>query len=175
MHDLKDRLPDTITTTRLALVRPGTEHVSALAHLANNQNINRWMSRLPFPYAEADARAFIDNFARCDGEHSYAITLRTGAFIGMVGLHFVDGELPELGYWLGEPYWGQGYGSEAAGAVVSAARDTGFTALRSRALSSNDRSLGVLRKVGFVEIGTGPDIAGATLGQPATFMHQDLM
>ena len=82
-----------------------------------------------------------------------------------MGLHILPGKLPELGYWLGQPYWGHGYATEAAHAVVAAARSAGATAMRSRALLSNTGSRSVLRKVGFTEIGEETDKAGTLAGQ----------
>ncbi|MCS6761670.1 MAG: GNAT family N-acetyltransferase [Candidatus Devosia symbiotica] len=89
-------------------------------------------------------------------------------FIGVIDLHLLPEQAPELGYWLGEPHWNQGFGSEAAIAVVAAA---GVTELRSRALSSNARSRKVLAKAGFAEIGNGPDTGGTNAGKPTTFMQ----
>lgn len=174
MHQPRDRLPASIETARLALVPPVPAHAPAIARLANNRNVHRWLARLPFPYSLEDARRFIEEIAPGESEHCFAIVRREGEVIGVVGLHFAAGLAPELGYWLGEPYWGRGYASEAAAAVVAAARIAGFATLRSRALASNGRSRRVLRKLGFAEIGAGPDPAGANKGLPAIFMRLDL-
>jgi [ribosomal protein S5]-alanine N-acetyltransferase len=53
---------------------------------------------------------------------------KTDRLIGGVGLDGSTGdgsEEPALGYWLGQPYWGNGYGREAAAAVI----DYGFRTL----------------------------------------------
>jgi RimJ/RimL family protein N-acetyltransferase len=170
MNSIKDRLPATLTTDRLVLTTPTLEHVPDIARLANNFAIYEMMARLPFPYSEDDARFFVEQIAPTDAEHCYAVLLGGTSFMGIVGLHFVDGMAPELGYWLGEPYWGQGYATEATRAVVNAAKLAGVPTLRSRALSHNARSSNVLRKNGFVETGEGPDPAGTNAGKPATFM-----
>ena len=60
MTTIKSRLPQTLTTQRLVLTAPTLDHVPAIAKLCNNKNIHQWMSRLPFPYAEADARFFVE-------------------------------------------------------------------------------------------------------------------
>lgn len=173
MTSLKDRLPTTIRTQRLVLVTPTLAHAPAIAALANNANVHQWMARLPFPYALSDAEFFIGTIVPSAEEACFAIT-RDGECLGVVGLHFGQGEVPELGYWLGEPHWGCGYATEAAEAVLAAARAAGATALRSRALKHNAGSRKVLKKVGFVEIGEAIEATNNLAGQPMVLMHQDL-
>lgn len=165
MDSLKDRLPAALHTDRLLLTTPITAHAPAIARLANNQRIHAVMSRLPFPYAETDAQFFIEQIVPAPEEKPYAILLHGQTFMGIVGLTFAQDQLPELGYWLGEPFWGQGYATEAALAVVAAAKATGIPALRSRALFSNLGSRNVLRKVGFAETGETVDRQGNLAGQ----------
>jgi RimJ/RimL family protein N-acetyltransferase len=164
MNCTRDRLPASITTDRLMLTTPTLAHVPDIALLANNRRIHEVMSRLPFPYTEVDARFFIEQIVPSEEEQCYAI-LHEGTFMGIVGLTFAEGRVPELGYWLGEPYWGRGYATEAAHAVVAAARQAGFPALRSRALLDNAGSRHVLHKVGFIEIGEDVDKAGTLAGR----------
>lgn len=173
MTTLKHRLPATLTTARLVLTAPTMAHAAAIAQLCNNQNVHKWMSRLPFPYSLEDARFFIEEIVPSAEELCYGL-LREGELIGVVGLHFVDGDTPELGYWLGEPYWGLGYATEAAHAVVEAARAAGAKALRSRARSTNTGSRNVLRKLGFVETGLVTETAGNLAGQEMVLLCLDL-
>lgn len=155
------------------LVTPTMAHAPAIAALANNENVHRWMARLPYPYGIEDARVFVQEIAPGDAECCFAIT-RDGTFMGIIGLHFADGEAPELGYWLGEPYWGLGYASEAAIAVVEAARSAGAGSLRSRALLDNAGSRNVLAKAGFTETHKAIESQGNCAGKPSVYMHQDL-
>jgi RimJ/RimL family protein N-acetyltransferase len=71
--------------------------------------------RIPHPYTEQEARAFL---TRCEGDDEVrlAITLRKdGRLCGGIGLRLaLEHHHAELGYWLGVPYWGQGYATEAA-------------------------------------------------------------
>lgn len=170
MNSMKDRLPATMTTDRLLLTTPTLAHVSDIARLANNARIHDVMSRLPFPYTEADALFFIEQVVTSPDERCYAI-LEHGVFMGVVGLRFEAGTLPELGYWLGEAFWGRGYASEAARAVVAAAKAAGIPALRSRALLTNTPSHNVLRKAGFTIIGEGTDEEGNLAGRRLALMR----
>lgn len=164
MDSIKHRLPATVTTDRLVLTTPGLAHVPEMAVLANNKALHAVLSRLPHPYDESHGRFFVETIARGPDEFAWSI-LHKAHYIGTIGLHLLPDELPELGYWLGEPHWGHGYATEAAHAVVAAARTAGYPALRSRALLSNHGSLNVLRKVGFVETGETLDEQGALAGQ----------
>ncbi|HWV20091.1 MAG TPA: GNAT family N-acetyltransferase [Devosia sp.] len=167
---LKDRLPASIRTERLVLTAPTMAHAPAIAQLANNKNVHRWMARLPFPYTVSDAEFFVGQIVPSDEEACFAIEA-DGTFVGVVGLHFADGEVPELGYWLGEPFWGKGYASEAARALVAEARAAGASALRSRALTENNGSRNVLRKCGFIEIGEAIEAANNLAGQTMVLMR----
>lgn len=172
MDSIKHRLPAIITTDRLVLTTPMLEHVPEMAVLANSKAIHAVLSRLPHPYDESDGRFFVEHIARGPEEFAWSILLQ-GHYIGTIGLHLLPDLLPELGYWLGEPYWGLGYATEAAIALVAAVRGSGTSALRSRALLSNAGSRKVLRKAGFVETGEAIDENGALAGQKVMQMQLD--
>lgn len=170
MTALKDRLPTTLTTARLVLTTPALAHVPQMAVLANNKRIHEVLSRLPYPYAEEHGTDFVNNIARTETEFAWSI-LFDGTYIGTMGLHLLPNQLPELGYWLGEPHWGQGFATEAGRAVIDAARAAGAAALRSRALLTNTGSRNVLKKLGFVEIGEDTDTSGTLTGQAVMLMR----
>lgn len=170
MNSIKDRLPATLLTDRLVLTTPTLAHVPEMAVLANSRAIYEVLSRLPHPYDESHARDFVQNIARGPEEFAWSILLQ-GSYIGTMGLHLQPDQLPELGYWLGQPYWGHGYATEAAQAVVAAARTAGYRALRSRALLTNTASRNVLRKVGFIETGEDVDKAGTLAGRQVMQMR----
>ena len=173
MDSIKDRLPATITTDRLVLTTPTLAHVPDIARLANNERIYEVMARLPFPYLEADARFFIEAIVPSQDETCYAVT-RQGVFMGIVGLTYSGESAPPLGYWLGEEFWGHGFATEAACAVVAAARTAGVPALRSRALVSNGGSRNVLRKAGFAETGQETESIDNLAGRQLVLMHLEL-
>ena len=170
MDSIKARLPATITTDRLVLTAPTMAHAPAIARLANNRNVHAMMARLPFPYTEEDARFFVEEIVPTEAEQCYAI-MQGETFMGIVGLSFAEGRSPELGYWLGEPFWGQGFATEAALAVVAAARSAGATELRSRALIDNAGSRNVLRKAGFIEIGEAIEASNNLKGETMMLMR----
>jgi len=147
------QLPETLETERLLLRAPVREDVADITRLANNRNIYDMLARLPYPYTAVDAENFVDNIARSASEYAWAIDTRDENFIGTIGLHLEPGKAPELGYWLGEPYWGEGFASEAVAAIVAAADAAGCPALTANVRSANKASLTVLTKSGFVKTG----------------------
>lgn len=149
----RDMLPVSIQTRRLVLRAPIRGDVPELVKLADNRNIAQWLARLPSPYTRADAIAFVEIFAQRADERAYAITL-DGTFIGVVGFSFREGRPPELGYWLGEPYWGQGYMTEAVRGLVDAAHATGlYPLIGARCRAENAASIAILEKTGFKRVG----------------------
>lgn len=156
---LSTALPDRLETDRLVLRAPTMRDVPEMTRLADNPKIHE-MTTLPYPYGEADAVAFIESYARSEIEHAYAIC-HSDRFIGTIGLHLKPDSAPELGYWMGEPFWGQGYATEAATAVVKAAHATGLCALLyAKARSTNAASRRVLEKIGFKLVSEDVDNCG---------------
>src|SRR5680860_264695 len=95
-----------------------------LAQLANNKKIRENVrDRFPHPYTEKDGEDFIELQSKNDTEQVFAI-VRNGELCGLVGLIFqkdVYRKSAEIGYWLGEPYWGQGIGTKAVELIVQIA------------------------------------------------------
>ena len=90
-----------------------------------------------------------------DGEFAWLITLHDEP-IGACGLAQLDGPAPDLGYWLGAPYWGNGYATEAARAVIDHAfAELGHEVLQAGARVTNPASRRVLEKCGFQWTGVG--------------------
>jgi RimJ/RimL family protein N-acetyltransferase len=149
LNEIRPRLPQTIATARLELRRPVFADVPAITVLANNKKISDMLSNLPHPYTSEDAIWFLENRARSDTEHSYAVTMADGLFVGMCGLIVKPDTLPEIGYWLGEAHWGAGLASEAAAGLIEAIFAAGAPVVTARALAVNAASCRVLEKLGF--------------------------
>jgi RimJ/RimL family protein N-acetyltransferase len=153
---LRERSIPVLETERLTLRRPRLEDAGALATLANDRRIAENTLRLPHPYALADAQAFITTANAGDDETVFLITGRSGAILGACGIAALDGETPEIGYWLGVPFWGNGYATEAARALIDHAfGDLGYEVLQGGARVSNPASRRVLEKCGFQWTGVG--------------------
>jgi RimJ/RimL family protein N-acetyltransferase len=139
-----------LKTERLVLRAPRPEDAKPITGLINDRRIAENTARIPHPYSLADARAFLAQVNRDRSEPSFLITLSDGTIIGGCGIQVSNGPDPELGYWIGVPYWGRGYVTEAARALIDHAfGELGCERLSSRARVSNPASRRVLEKCGF--------------------------
>ena len=115
---------------------------------------------LPDPYPPDGGEVFAAYAERAflDGrERIFAIMSVTDGLVGTCGLRYVSETTAELGYWVGRPYWGQGYGTFAARTIVSKAASFGFTKVIAFTLTSNVRSARTLEAAGFVAVGVFPN------------------
>ncbi len=106
--------PPTLASARLRL-RPYTEaDIAELLPIIGTREVAATTLRIAHPYTEQDARGFLA-LTKDRDKLWLAITLRdTGRQIGGVGMRLdVQHRHGELGYWLGVPYWGKGYATEA--------------------------------------------------------------
>jgi RimJ/RimL family protein N-acetyltransferase len=109
-----------LTTERLLLRSFTGADAPDLQRLINAREIALNTLRIPFPYPEGEAERWISTHDTASDDHVFAVTQREdGALVGCVGLHVKpDHDHAELGYWIGVPFWGRGFASEAAAAVV---------------------------------------------------------
>ena len=146
--------PRELRTPRLLLRSIESEDVPAIVRLAGVNEIAATTLNIPHPYSENDARSFLakanEDF-REGHSISFAISMRAGRELcGAIGLHIADmHRRAELGYWIGVPFWGKGFATEAAGALVT----FGFETLRLHRIyahyfSGNTASQRVLEKIG---------------------------
>ena len=138
-----------LETERLLLRRPTLADVKAIARLANDRRIAENTRRLPHPYSQQHAIEFVRAIAIQPRETVFLIE-NNRAPIGIVGIDWQQPDAPELGYWLGVEYWGQGFATEAARAAIDFTFEQ-FDAehLMSGARVANPSSRNILEKCGF--------------------------
>jgi RimJ/RimL family protein N-acetyltransferase len=142
-------MPD-IETSRLTL-RPFTEvDVPALVALLGAREIAATTLRIAHPYTEQHARDFLIHV--CNQDNFWlAITRRSdGQLCGGVGLMLKpEHQQAEIGYWIGVPFWGQGYATEAAEAMLRHGfDDRKLHRIAAMCMSHNPASAKILRKLG---------------------------
>jgi RimJ/RimL family protein N-acetyltransferase len=152
----------TLRTKRLLLRPLRSDDATPLFALFANWNVIRFLSSPPWPYTLDDAKWFVSQVisgAPELNEEALAIT-QDGAFIGVIGVRLREanalqrGAGPNIGYWIGEPFWGQGFMSEAVHAFVRHIFEAATAdAIFSGAFTENVASLRVQAKVGFVHDG----------------------
>jgi RimJ/RimL family protein N-acetyltransferase len=146
-----------IATDRLVLRGVVRGDAEAIYRLASDINVAGQLSSMPHPYTLADAEAFVDrSFARdWEAEPGFVLEHRNFGLVGMLGFKKDGLGRPEVGYWLGRPYWNRGYATEALrGALKWAARDWRRKAVFAGHFVDNKASAQVLIKAGFLYTGS---------------------
>jgi RimJ/RimL family protein N-acetyltransferase len=130
------------------------EDKASLILYANNRNI--WINlrdRFPYPYTAADADQWIRQVAEETPQTHFAIVIEASV-IGGIGLELgsdIFQRSAEMGYWLGEPFWGRGIATEVVRAITNYAFST-FNLCRIYAgvFEWNPASMRVLEKAGYI-------------------------
>ena len=149
----------TLETTRLLLRPFRTSDADDVQRLAGDRGVADTTLNIPHPYEDGMAEKWILNhrdwFERRE-QAVFSITLRSdGTLLGAIGLRITpDDQRAELGYWIGKPYWGQGYCTEASRAIL----DFGFEHLELNRICAhhfarNAASGRVMQKLGMTHEG----------------------
>jgi RimJ/RimL family protein N-acetyltransferase len=126
-----------------------------LAQLANNKKLwDNLRDYIPYPYSLTDAEEYI-SFCTSQNPQTYFAVEYNGEFVGSIGLILqtdVYRKSAEIGYWIGEPFWGKGIASKAVALIV----DYGFQNLDivrifTGIFGFNIGSQRVLEKKGFIK------------------------
>lgn len=134
-------------TPRLTL-RPVTPaDAGRIAVLGGDWDVASMTGRIPYPYSEDAALHWVSGLA--DGEVVFGID-NDGELIGICGYSPTGDAIAELGYWIGKPYWGNGFATEAAEALMG----HGFTKAGVKRFTcahflDNQASARVAEKLGF--------------------------
>jgi len=146
-------------TQRLTLRPHWPEDASLIAQAIAHESIVTKLSRVPWPYTEANAADWLAR-PRAEDDISLSILAHEGPtprLVGGIGVHPCDdmgGH--EIGYWLTPDAWGRGYATEAGHAMLGIARwAMGLKRLNARHFLDNPVSANVLGKLGFRTVGRG--------------------
>jgi ribosomal-protein-alanine N-acetyltransferase len=121
---------------------------------ASDRDVAATTLTIPHPYPDGAAEAWIATHAPRYAEGrlaSFAMTERgSGALVGAIGLHLEpQHNRAELGYWVAKPFWGRGYATEAAEAVIGFGFETlGLNKIHAAHFTKNPASARVIEKVG---------------------------
>lgn len=137
-------------TERLLLRPSWPEDAHELYSAIADEGIVRNLALAPWPYTEDEATRFA-TLEHKDSYPAFVLMQRTDSaprLVGACGIGNYNGEA-ELGYWIARPYWGLGYATEAARAVIGIAKALGHYRIIAEHFTDNPASGRVLRKLGF--------------------------
>lgn len=148
-----------LKTSRLTLRPFESSDAPRVQQLAGDRRVSEMTANIPYPYKDGMAEKWISSHAASfvRGEAIvYAVTLsHTGELIGAVSLTELTNGDGGLGFWIGFPYWGNGYCTEAVKALIEFGMgEYGLTSVDARHLRENRSSGRVILKNGFQYQGT---------------------
>ena len=136
------------------ILRPWTiNDLESLVSNANNDQIARYLTDgFPHPYTKENGKAFIAMATKDNPIHIFAIEVN-GKAVGGIGIHLQQDIMKknaEIGYWLGEAYWGKGIITKAITEMIQFGFNTyDITRIYARPFGTNLASQRVLEKAGF--------------------------
>jgi len=149
-----------LRTRRLVMAPIKAAHAHALHPLIDDWEVVRMLAVLPWPVPLESVEAFAAGREKPGSEEDAFAILLEGAPIGVCGVkHPGSGDrprkMPRLGYWIGRPYWGMGFGTEAVGALAAFAfeRFRSAEVIGAGVFKDNPASRRVLEKLGFRRVG----------------------
>ncbi len=141
-----------------------------IALYAGDWDVARMSARIPFPYSEPLARAWMETL---DDDEFVRIIELDGELIGAVGYVPATDGSAEIGYWIGRPWWGRGYATEAAEALVRHCfRVERIGRLTCCHFIDNDASARVIAKLGFRPMGPSTAWCDARRAEVATLNYE---
>jgi RimJ/RimL family protein N-acetyltransferase len=141
-------------TDRLILRPMRMGDAEAITHWVSDRRVAEMTTLIPHPYALADANEWLERLVTYDENHIhqvFAITLgESGELIGCIGLHRSEtAPWAEFGYWLGVPFWGRGYATEALSEILRFGfEDIGLRRIEACHFAHNPASGRVMQKAG---------------------------
>lgn len=148
-----------LETRRLVLRHPAFGDVPRLARYAGDLQVARMITAVPHPYTEAHASAFVGDLLATNQSGAglgmaIARNREPGALVGLISFTLQAAGTATIGWWLGPPYWGRGFATEAVEAAVGLAfLNPALERLTAGAFAENLASLRVQEKLGFVRTG----------------------
>ena len=145
-------LPERLLAGPVVLRRFVAADAPRVELLAGEREVAQTTALIPHPYPAGAAAAWIATHGAASAagtEYTYAITELDGALVGAIGLRPRPAERENLGYWIGRAFWGRGYATAAARAMLAIAFGLlDLDALTAAHLARNAASGRVMEKCG---------------------------
>ena len=164
-------MKEILNTERLVLRQPVITDAARMSQLLTDEDIVRMTCSLPFPYIPLAAEFWVMQNAanrRLGTSFGYAITKDGGDLMGVMDLFTNSEGDREVGYWIGRPYWGNGYITEAAQAIIEEGfRTFDIDYIDAGYFYDNPASGRVLEKLGFERKDEGSHLYSVARGEKA--------
>jgi len=146
-----------LSTPRLMLRPFQLSDAAKVQELAGNKAVAEMTAHVPYPYLDGMAEEWIlKHKSWFTNQQAVALAIESmdsGELIGAVSITDIHAATGELGYWIGQPYWGKGYCTEAVNTLVNYAFDKfALDIIYARHLISNPASGKVMTNNGFTYI-----------------------
>ncbi|RAL24439.1 GNAT family N-acetyltransferase [Thermoflavimicrobium daqui] len=143
-----------LLTPRMKLRPFRLEDAPEVKQLAGIWDVANTTARIPYPYPDGEAERWIQSLEESDNYTFAMVSQADEHLIGSISLTIRNHGIAELGYWIGKPFWGNRYATEAAHEILRFGfEDLKLHRIEAQALSRNTGSLRVLEKVGFLQEG----------------------
>lgn len=149
-----------LKTKHLLLRSIKLDDADRIEGFASDYDIAKTTINIPHPYPKGSAVHFVKSILEKKEQGllvNYVIcSKQMNSFIGLIDLSIhPEHEHAELGYWIGKPYWNQGYGTEAATAIINDGfKNHHLNKIYARAFKNNTASRRIMEKVGMMYEGT---------------------
>ena len=141
-------------TNNLIIKKPSEKHLNALIKELNNWNISKWLIEVPYPYSIDDAKYWVKKTKQ--DQYSLNIYLKNKLIGGVSLSNQRENSKWELGYWIGEEYWGNGYAIEACENLISYFfSNTNNSIIYASHMKDNIKSKKIIIKLGFNLVSSG--------------------
>jgi ribosomal-protein-alanine N-acetyltransferase len=141
-------------TNNLIIKKPSEKHLKSLIKELNNWNISKWLIEVPYPYTVDDAKYWVKKTKQ--DQYSLNIYLKNKLIGGVSLSNQRENSKWELGYWIGEEYWGNGYAIEACENLISYFfSNTNNSIIYASHMKDNIKSKKIIIKLGFKLVSSG--------------------
>ena len=146
---------ETIRTGRLVLRAPRPSDAGPIGHYCSDPRLARMTASVPHPYPPGAAEAYVQSIASGRlPEQVWVMDASPADWSETVGLISFRPDRGEIGFWVGPPFWGTGFASEAVeGLVAHLFRTRDLPRVTAEVQADNEASVRVLEKAGFRRAG----------------------
>ena len=141
-------------TDNLIIKKLSEKHLNSLIKELNNWNISKWLINVPYPYKFDDGQYWLKKTKEDD--YSFNIFLKNKLIGGISITNKQNNTKPELGYWIGENFWGKKYAYEACTNLIEYFfSNTSHNIIYASHMKSNIKSNKIILSLGFIKLGIG--------------------